>query len=134
MKKNYFRLLAIAAMTAVSATAFAIDPPLKSEVLTDGNTYLLFSYANPSKVLSRTSWDGAYYLLDEAASNYLTGTGNRTVPFVAHKADDGSWYFSVEENEMITWVSRAVVETCMATWKNRSSGMWRMHLLTDSIC
>lgn len=102
MKKNYFRLLAIAAMTAVSATAFAIDPPLKSEVLTDGNTYLLFSYANPSKVLSRTSWDGAYYLLDEAASNYLTGTGNRTVPFVAHKADDGSWYFSVEENEMIT--------------------------------
>jgi hypothetical protein len=24
------------------------------------------------------------------------------VPFVAHKADDGSWYFSVEENEMIT--------------------------------
>lgn len=102
MKKNYFRLLAIAAMTAVSATAFAIDPPLKSEVLTDGNTYLLFSYANPSKVLSRTSWDGAYYLLDEAASNYLTGTGNRTVPFVAHKAEDGSWYFSVEENEMIT--------------------------------
>lgn len=102
MKKNYFRLLAFAAMTAVSATAFAIDPPLKSEVLTDGNTYLLFSYANPSKVLSRTSWDGAYYLLDEAASNYLTGTGNRTVPFVAHKADDGSWYFSVEENEMIT--------------------------------
>ncbi len=102
MKKNYFRLLAFAAMTAVSATAFAIDPPLKSEVLTDGNTYLLFSYANPSKVLSRAFWDGAYYLLDEAASNYLTGTGNRTVPFVAHKADDGSWYFSVEENEMIT--------------------------------
>lgn len=102
MKKSYMKLLAVAAMTLVSANALAIDPPLKSETLTDGNTYILFSYANPSKVLSRTSWDGAYRLVDESASNYLTGTGNRTVPFIAHKAEDGSWYFSVEENEMIT--------------------------------
>ena len=102
MKKIYLKMLALAAMMAVSADALAIDPPLKSETLTEGNTYILFSYANPSLVLSRDSLYGAYDLAEESASNYLTGTGNRTVPFTAHKADDGSWYFSVEENEMIT--------------------------------
>lgn len=102
MKNYYFKMLAFAAMTSVSADVLAIDPPLKSESLVDGTTYVLFNYANPSQVLSRTSWDGAYYLLDEASSNYLTGTGDRTVPFVAHQAEDGTWSFSVEENEMIT--------------------------------
>jgi hypothetical protein len=102
MKKSYLKMIAFTAMMVVSANVFAIDPPLKSETLTEGNTYVLFSYANPSMVLSRDGWNGAYYLAEESASNYLTGTGNRTVPFTAHKADDGSWYFSVEENEMIT--------------------------------
>ena len=47
------KVMMMTAMLAVSAHAMAIDPPLKSETLTDGTTYILFNYANPSKVLSK---------------------------------------------------------------------------------
>lgn len=88
MKKNYFRLAAVAlAMTAAQST-LAIDFPYAQE-LTDGQTYFLASRSNPTNYWTRTAWDGAYYLLPLADARQNLGV------FTAHQSQDGYWYFSV---------------------------------------
>ena len=64
MKKNYLRIAALLAAVVSSTSAMAIDPPTIAQELVDGATYTLINYAKPDLYLSRTSWDGAYYLLD----------------------------------------------------------------------
>ncbi|MCR5131723.1 MAG: hypothetical protein K6C10_09735 [Prevotella sp.] len=56
---------------------------------------MLVSYVNPNNYFARTSWDGAYYLLPYAESNFANNA------FTAHKTADGEWYFSVVETT--TW-------------------------------
>lgn len=86
MREKHLRIALALAGVMTSASAMAIDPPSIASQLTDEGTYTLVNYAKPNLFLSRTTWDGAYYLLDHASSNY------RKHAFVAHK-DDSGWYF-----------------------------------------
>jgi len=72
----------------------AINPPTIGEKLVDGGTYVLFNYAKPSTYWSTTSWDGSYYLLDYASSNW------RKAAFTAHHDDEG-WYFASTDSTYI---------------------------------
>ena len=94
MKKNYLRIAALLAAVVSSTSAMAIDPPTIAQELVDGATYTLINYAKPDLYLSRTSWDGAYYLRDYGSSNC------KSYAFVAHKDDDG-WYFNSTDSTFI---------------------------------
>ncbi len=94
MYKNYLRIAIAAASVLTSAQAMAINPPSVGKTLVDGATYTLVNYAKPDLYLSRTSWDGAYYLLDYASSNY------KKYAFVAHQDEDG-WYFNNTDSTYI---------------------------------
>lgn len=94
MKKNFLRIAALLAAVVSSTSAMAIDPPTIAQELVDGATYTLINYAKPDLYLSRTSWDGAYYLLDYGSSNC------KSYAFVAHKDDDG-WYFNSTDSTFI---------------------------------
>lgn len=94
MKSKHLRFAAVLAGVLSSATALAIDPPTIARELADGATFTLVNYAKPNLFLSRTTWDGAYYLLDYAASNY------KKYAFVAHR-DDTGWYFASTDSTYI---------------------------------
>ena len=53
----------------------------------DGGQYILVNAYTPAGYMSRTSWDGAFYFLDENGSNYASHA------FTAQKNDDGTWCF-----------------------------------------
>ncbi|MBO7558645.1 MAG: hypothetical protein J6T52_09150 [Bacteroidaceae bacterium] len=53
----------------------------------DGGQYILVNAYSPAGYMSRTSWDGAFYFLDENGSNYASHA------FTAQKNDDGTWCF-----------------------------------------
>ncbi|MGX8697214.1 MAG: hypothetical protein ACSW8D_12590, partial [Prevotella sp.] len=89
MKKNYFRLAFVALAMMAVQTALALDFPY-AKTPTDGERYILASRSNPTNFWTRTSWDGAYYLLSLADAQ-AGGLG----VFTAHQAENGSWYFSV---------------------------------------
>lgn len=85
-------------MIMASANVMAIDFPKIGSTLTDGGDYVLVNYARPNLFLSRTSWDGAYYLRPFADSQYESHS------FTAHQATDGSWYFSVTKEDVTTYI------------------------------
>lgn len=94
MKTKHLRYALALAGILSSGSAMAIDPPTIARELADGATFTLVNYAKPSVFLSRTSWDGAYYLLDISASNY------KKHAFVAHKEDAG-WFFTTPDSTYI---------------------------------
>ena len=94
MKRKHLRFVFALAGILSAGQAMAIDPPTLARELTDGGTFTLVNYAKPNIFLSRTSWDGAYYLLDLSASNY------KKYAFVAHK-DDTGWYFASTDTTYI---------------------------------
>ena len=64
MTKNYFKhLLLTIVLLASASNVLAIDFPKIGEYPVDGNEYILVSYVKPDIFFTRTSWDGAYYLL-----------------------------------------------------------------------
>jgi len=108
-----------------SSNVMAIDPPTIGGNLKDGNTYILFNLLQPNLYWSRTSWDGAYYLLSYDASNYKTST------FVAHKADDGTWYFSVTSTSTTTNEDGETVETEETKYVGIPSGSNNLNATLD---
>lgn len=94
MKRKHLRYVFALAGILSSASAMAVDPPTIARELTDGATFTLVNYAKPNIFLSRTPWDGAYYLLDINASNY------KKHAFTAHK-DDAGWYFASTDSTYI---------------------------------
>ena len=96
MSKNYLRQLMMAAVLLVSANALAVEFPKIGRTLTDGGTYTMVNYAKPNVFLSRTSWDGAYYLLPIGESQYAKNV------FTAHQVNENTWYFSVAVNDSTT--------------------------------
>lgn len=94
MKRKHLRYAFVLAGILSSASAMAVDPPTIARELTDGGTFTLVNNAKPSVFLSRTSWDGAYYLLDINASNY------KKYAFTAHK-DEAGWYFASTDTTYI---------------------------------
>ncbi|MBO4315089.1 MAG: hypothetical protein J5867_03865 [Prevotella sp.] len=96
MRKNYLRKIVMVATLLVSANAMAVEFPKIGRTLTDGATYTLVSYVKPDIFLARTSWDGAYYLLPLADSQYAKNV------FTAHQVNDDTWYFSVAVDEETT--------------------------------
>lgn len=93
MTKNYFKQLLLTIVLLASASnVLAIDFPKIGEYPVDGNEYILVSYVKPDIFFTRTSWDGAYYLLPYDQSNCESHA------FTAHKGVDGSWCFSITES------------------------------------
>lgn len=92
MKNDYLKLAALAMAMTAAQTALAVDFPY-AKAPVDGETYILASRSNPTNFWTRTSWDGAYYLLP------LADAKNNLGVFTAHAAEDGSWYFSVDNGE-----------------------------------
>ncbi len=67
-----------------------VEQHVKPETLADGGVYVLVNKAmNTSQYMSRTSWDGAFYFLGEADSNYANHA------LTAIKNDDGTWSFTL---------------------------------------
>ena len=87
MEKLYKNLLGVCVASMATLNALAIDPPFVGQTLTEGGSYILVNFANPSKVWSRTDWDGAYYLRDLSVSDYKEST------LTAHQTETGKWYF-----------------------------------------
>lgn len=94
MKKNHLRFAAALAAVMSSTSVMAIDPPTIAQKLVDGATYTLVNYSKPDLYLSRTPWDGAYYLLDFASSNY------KNHAFVVHKDEEG-WLLNSTDSTYI---------------------------------
>ncbi|MBR4366425.1 MAG: hypothetical protein IKP43_06570 [Bacteroidaceae bacterium] len=102
--KKYLSLCLLAAIASLTSSA-QVMPKVKPEVPIPGKKYVLVNKAqNTSQYTSRTSWDGAFYFLNEEESHYadyaLTAISN----------DDGSWSFSLlvptlvnKEDEGIIW-------------------------------
>lgn len=98
MTNNYntAHVLTLALGLAWGGAAMAVVPPTIAQKLTDGDTYLLMNHARPAKYCTRTSWDGAYYLLDYTP--WLNNTGAwQPIEFEAHDNGDGTWTFSYPE-------------------------------------
>lgn len=92
MKKNYLKLMALSAAMLTATGVQAVDFPY-AQTPTDGQSYILASRSNPTNFWTRTSWDGAYYVLP------LADAQNNLGVFTAHKAEDGTWFFTVENGE-----------------------------------
>lgn len=93
MTKNYLKQLLLTIVLLASASnVLAIDFPKIGEYPVDGNEYILVSYVKPDIFFTRTSWDGAYYLLPYDQSNCESHA------FTAHKGVDGNWCFSITES------------------------------------
>ena len=92
MKKHYLKMAAAALMLLCAQSSMAVEFPY-AQTPVDGGTYILASRTNPTSYWSRTSWDGAFYYLSLDASHYADNV------FTAHQAEDGTWYFSVDNGE-----------------------------------
>ena len=92
MKNNYLKLMALSAAMLTATGVQAVDFPY-AQTPTDGQSYILASRSNPTNFWTRTSWDGAYYVLP------LADAQNNLGVFTAHKAEDGTWFFTVENGE-----------------------------------
>lgn len=92
MKKNYLKLMALSAAMLTATGVQAVEFPY-AQTPTDGQSYILASRSNPTNFWTRTSWDGAYYVLP------LADAQNNLGVFTAHKAEDGTWFFTVENGE-----------------------------------
>lgn len=91
MKKNYLkRVLPLLAFFAATP-AMAVEFPAIGEALQDGKSYTLISRSNPTNFMTRTPWDGAFYLMP-----YNTEDIKKAV-FKALKNDNGSWSFTIDE-------------------------------------
>ena len=92
MKINYLKLMALSAAMLTATGVQAVEFPY-AQTPTDGQSYILASRSNPTNFWTRTSWDGAYYVLP------LADAQNNLGVFTAHKAEDGTWFFTVENGE-----------------------------------
>ena len=92
MMKNYVRQCLLSVALTAAVPAMAIDFPDVTQTLTDGGTYILISRSNPTQFWSRTSWDGAYYLLPY-------GDQYKDAAFKAVKNENGTWSFAIENEE-----------------------------------
>ena len=92
MKKKYLKLMALSAAMLTATGVQAVEFPY-AQTPTDGQSYILASRSNPTNFWTRTSWDGAYYVLP------LADAQNNLGVFTAHKAEDGTWFFTVENGE-----------------------------------
>lgn len=90
MTFKQLRLICVAAALSAAGNAMAIDPPRIATTPVDGGVYILFNYTQPNLYWSTTSWDGSYYLLNYANSNW------RNAAITAHQDADG-WYFTTGE-------------------------------------
>ncbi|MCM1311454.1 MAG: hypothetical protein NC206_00285 [Bacteroides sp.] len=92
MKKHYIKACVLCAAMLASLHVAAVErPKLQTQVLTNGEKYVLFNYARPDGYMSRTSWDGAYYFLGPDDSNYSAHE------FTAIQNQDGTWSFAIIE-------------------------------------
>ncbi len=92
MKKHYIKACVLCAALVASLHVGAVErPKLQTQVLANGEKYILFNYARPDGYMSRTGWDGAYYFLGPDNSNYAAHE------FTAIQNQDGTWSFAIIE-------------------------------------
>ena len=93
MVKNYIKHSLLAMGLLLAAPVAAVEFPSVGEAPQNGKSYILISRSNPTQFWSRTSWDGAYYLLPY-------GDQYKSAAFKAVKNDNGTWSFAVETEEV----------------------------------
>lgn len=91
MKQNYVKKGLLALLFCVATPAMAIDFPTIGEAPQNGNTYTLISRSNPTNFMTRTSWDGAFYLMPYNVEDI------KKAVFKAVKNENDTWSFVVEE-------------------------------------
>ena len=89
MKKNYFKLMAVAAALLTTVNGMAVELPYV-KAPADGQTYMLVSRLKPANYTVPTGWDGSLYLQGYDLNNITAAA------VTAKKNDDGSWYFYKE--------------------------------------
>lgn len=94
MKKIYLPFLTAAFTLLPIVNANAIDPPTIATQPVEGGVYILVNHARPNSYWSTTPWDGSFYLLDYASSNW------RNVPITAHH-DENGWYFVSSDGKYV---------------------------------
>ena len=91
MKQNYVKKGLLALLFCAATPAMAIDFPFIGQAPQDGKTYTLISRSNPTNFMTRTSWDGAFYVMP-----YNVNDIQKAV-FKAVKNENDTWSFVIEE-------------------------------------
>ncbi|MBM6993006.1 MAG: hypothetical protein I3J02_07075 [Prevotella sp.] len=94
MKRKHLRIFLLAAAFTAAGNAVAVERPSIATTPVDGGVYILMNYAQPNLFWSTTPWDGSYYLLSYADSNWRKAT------FIAHQDADG-WYFVTADSTYV---------------------------------
>lgn len=61
--RRFYTKLVLSALCLSAMPAMAIDFPTVGEAPQNGKYYTLMSRSNPTNYMTRTSWDGAFYLM-----------------------------------------------------------------------
>ena len=91
MKQNYVKQALLAFAFCATMPTFAIEFPSIGEAPQNGKTYMLLSRSNPTNFMTRTSWDGAFYLLPYNKEDI------KKAVIKAVKNDNGTWSFTHDE-------------------------------------
>ena len=91
MKQNYVKQALLALAFCATMPTFAIEFPSIGEAPQNGKTYMLLSRSNPTNFMTRTSWDGAFYLLPYNKEDI------KKAVIKAVKNDNGTWSFTHDE-------------------------------------
>ena len=93
MKKNYAKQALLALALFATAPTFAIEFPSIGEAPQNGKTYMLLSRSNPTNFMTRTPWDGAFYLMPYNKEDI------KKAVFKAVKNENDTWSFTLDEIE-----------------------------------
>lgn len=93
MKQNYAKQALLAMALFATAPTFAIEFPSIGEAPQNGKTYMLLSRSNPTNFMTRTPWDGAFYLMPYNKEDIKKAI-IKTV-----KNDNGTWSLTRDEIE-----------------------------------
>ena len=91
MKQNYVKQALLAVAFCATTSALAIEFPSIGEAPQNGKVYMLLSRSNPTNFMTRTSWDGAFFLLPYNKEDIKKAVVKAT------KNGDGTWSFSHDE-------------------------------------
>lgn len=84
------KLLLLSALAVTMGAEAQVTPKVQPEVPVSGQSYILVNRVQKAdQYMSRTSWDGAFYFLPEAASNWAK------YAFTAFDNGDGTWSFGI---------------------------------------
>ena len=89
--RRFYTKLVLSALCLSAMPAMAIDFPSVGEAPQNGKYYTLMSRSNPTNYMTRTSWDGAFYLMPFNMDDI------KKAVFKAVDNGDNTWSFVIEQ-------------------------------------